>query len=159
MTDQAIDPARGAAPTPPRRRRCAASDDADDIPRIQAGGFGAIVEACAFEDDPGTPGQGRLWILSLLASRQAVDAIWGALITGKTVLLSLQGFGQVRPCALAGGPAGEGPRGWPAPVVKLRESQLSHCLIHPRCAHYGIRQKWDARPWRRVSRTTCNRSG
>lgn len=114
-------------------RRSAATDPADDLPRIQAGGFGATVEACAYDDDPANPAQKRLWLVSLFASRQAVDAIWSALIGGKAAMLSLRGYDQVRPCVLAS----EGPRGWPAPVVKLRESPLSHCLIHPRSAHYG----------------------
>jgi hypothetical protein len=119
----------GAAPC----RRCAATDDAADLPRLQAGGFGATVEAYALEDDPGVRGQARLWLVSLLASRQAVEAIWAALVTGKTALLSTRGIGPARPCALAP----EGPRGWPSPIVKLRESTLAHGLIHPRSAHYA----------------------
>lgn len=118
---------------PTLARRSAATDPAEDLPRIQAGGFGATVEACAYEDDPGNPGQRRLWLVSMVASRQATDAIWSALVGGKGALLSLRGFDQVRPCVLAP----EGPRGWPAPVVKLRQSQLSHCLIHPRSAGFG----------------------
>lgn len=123
---------RADAPARPPRR-CAASDDAADLPRIQAGGFGATVEAYALDDDPGVRGQARLWLVSLLASRQAVEAIWATLITGKTALLSTRGIGPARPCALAP----EGPRGWPAPIVKLRESAFAHCLIHPRSAHYA----------------------
>jgi len=119
----------GAAPC----RRCAATDDAGDLPRLQAGGFGATVEAYALDEDPGVRGQARLWLVSLLASRQAVEAIWAALITGKTALLSERGSGPARPCALAP----EGPRGWPSPIVKLRESTLAHGLIHPRSAHYA----------------------
>ncbi len=114
-------------------RRCAATDDAADLPRIQAGGFGATVEAYALDEDPGVRGQARLWLVSLLASRQAVEAIWAALITGKTALLSARALGPARPCALAP----EGPRGWPSPIVKLRESTLAHGLIHPRSAHYA----------------------
>ena len=114
-------------------RRCAATDDPVDLPRIQVGGFGATVEAYALEDDPGVRGQARLWLVSLLASRQAVEAIWAALITGKTALLSARGIGPARPCTLAS----EGPRGWPSPIVKLHESTLAHCLIHPRSAHYA----------------------
>lgn len=125
-------PARANAPARPPRR-CAATDDPADLPRIQAGGFGATVEAYALDDDPAVRGQARLWLVSLLASRQAVDAIWAALITGKTALLSERGVGPARPCALAP----EGPRGWPSPIVKLRESALAHCLIHPRSAHYA----------------------
>lgn len=119
----------GAAPC----RRCAATDDAGDLPRLQACGFGATVEAYALDEDPGVRGQARLWLVSLLASRQAVEAIWATLITGKTALLSTRGIGPARPCALAP----EGPRGWPSPIVKLRESTLAHCLIHPRSAHYA----------------------
>ncbi len=114
-------------------RRCAATDDAADLPRLQADGFGATVEAYALEDDPGVRGQARLWLVSLLASRQAVEAIWATLITGKTALLSARGIGPARPCTLAH----EGPRGWPSPIVKLHESTLAHCLIHPRSAHYA----------------------
>jgi len=114
-------------------RRCAATDDAADLPRIQVGGFGATVEAYALDEDPGVRGQARLWLVSLLASRQAVEAIWAALVTGKTALLSARGLGPARPCALAP----EGPRGWPSPIVKLRESTLAHGLIHPRSAHYA----------------------
>lgn len=114
-------------------RRCAATDDAADLPHLQAGGFGSTVEAYAIEDDPVQTGQARLWLVSLLASRQAVEAIWAALVTGKTALLSAGALGPARPCALAP----EGPRGWPSPIVKLRESALAHCLIHPRSAHYA----------------------
>lgn len=121
---------RPAVATP---RRCAATDDPADLPRLQAGGFGATVEAYALDDDPGTNGQARLWLVSLLASRQAVEAIWAALVTGKAALLSTRSLGPARPCALAP----EGPRGWPSPIVKLRESTLAHCLIHPRSAHYA----------------------
>lgn len=117
----------------PSRRRCAATDDAADLPRLQVGGFGATVEAYALDEDPGVRGQARLWLVSLLASRQAVEAIWAALITGKTALLSARGIGPARPCTLAS----EGPRGWPSPIVKLHESTLAHCLIHPRSAHYA----------------------
>lgn len=120
-------------PTVAMTRRCAATDDPADLPRLQAGGFGATVEAYALDDDPGTPGQARLWLVSLLASRQAVEAIWAALVTGKTALLSTRAVGPARPCALAP----EGPRGWPSPIVKLRESALAHCLVHPRSAHYA----------------------
>ena len=120
-------------PTVAVPRRCAATDDPADLPRLQASGFGATVEAYALDDDPGCPGQARLWLVSLLASRQAVEAIWAALVTGKSALLSTRTLGPARPCALAP----EGPRGWPSPIVKLRESALAHCLIHPRSAHYA----------------------
>lgn len=120
-------------PTVAVTRRCAATDDPADLPRLQAGGFGATVEAYALDDDPRSPGQARLWFVSLLASRQAVEAIWAALVTGKTALLSTRAVGPARPCALAP----EGPRGWPSPIVKLRESALAHCLVHPRSAHYA----------------------
>src|SRR5947208_4621911 len=101
-------------------RRCAATDAPADLPRLQAGGFGATVEAYALDDDPGCPGQARLWLVSLLASRQAVEAIWAALVTGKTALLSTRALDPARPCTLAP----EGPRGWPSPIIKLRESAL-----------------------------------
>jgi hypothetical protein len=127
MKDTTLHP---AVATP---RRCAATDDPADLPRLQAGGFGATVEAYALDGDPGCPGQARLWLVSLLASRQAVEAIWAALVTGKTALLSTRALGPARPCALAP----EGPRGWPSPIVKLRESALAHGLIHPRSAHYA----------------------
>ncbi len=114
-------------------RRYAATDDAADLPRIQVGGFGATVEAYALDDDPGVRGQACLWLVSLIASRQAVEAIWAALVTGKTALLSTRAVGPACPCALAP----EGPRGWPSPIVRLRESALAHCLIHPRAAYYA----------------------
>ncbi len=118
---------------PPRLpRRCAATDDPADLPRLQVGGFGATVEAYALDDDPGVRGQTRLWLVSLIASRQAVEAIWAALVTGKTALLSTRAVGPARPCALAP----EGPHGWPSPIVRLRDSALAHCLVHPRSAHY-----------------------
>lgn len=37
-------------------RRCAATDNPADLPRLQAGGFGATVEAYAIDDDPSVPG-------------------------------------------------------------------------------------------------------
>ncbi len=50
---------RADAPARLLHRR-AATDDASDLPRIQAGGFGATVEAYALDDDPGVRGQARL---------------------------------------------------------------------------------------------------
>jgi len=119
---------------PPRLpRRYAATDAAADLPRLQVGGFGATVEAYALDDDPSVPGQARLWLVSLIASRQAVEAIWAALVTGKTALLSTRAVGPACPCTLAP----EGPRGWQSPIVRLRESALAHCLIHPCAAYYA----------------------
>src|SRR4051812_39069657 len=78
------------------------------LPVLQAGGFGASVDAFAWEpDSDGNPLRMRPWIISLLGSQQAVKALWALLIKGETASLSFEA-GSARFCALAP----EGARGW-----------------------------------------------
>ena len=59
------------------------------LPVLQAGGFGASVDAFAWEPDPdASPPQMRLWLISLLGSQQAVKALWAHLVKGETATLS-----------------------------------------------------------------------
>jgi hypothetical protein len=78
------------------------------LPVLQAGGFGASVDAFAWEPAADTgPAQMRLWFVSLRGSQQAVKALWAYLIKGETAAPSTDS-GRAHFCVLAS----EGPRGW-----------------------------------------------
>lgn len=78
------------------------------LPVLQAGGFGASVDAFAWEPDPDTSSpKMRLWLISLLGTQQAVKALWARLVQGETATLSADASGA-RFCALAP----NGPRAW-----------------------------------------------
>lgn len=79
------------------------------LPILQAGGFGASVDAYAWEPDP-DQGQRlmRLWFLSLLGPQQAVKALWARLVKGEVATLSVETLGVARFCRLAA----DGPQAW-----------------------------------------------
>jgi hypothetical protein len=81
----------------------------DTLPVFQAGGFGASVEAFAWEVNP-YPGSAamRLWLVSLLGPQEAVKALWARLLKGEAGTMSFDKLGQARLCALASLGAG----GW-----------------------------------------------
>src|SRR5204862_4714309 len=87
----------------------AASADAASLPVLQAGGFGASVDAFAWEPDPDPAARRmRLCFVSLLGPQQALKALWARLLRGELATLSREALGQVYFCTLA--PAG--PRAW-----------------------------------------------
>src|SRR3954469_22570655 len=76
-------------------------NDSGPLPTLQAGGFGASVDAFAWEPDPDSSlPKVRLWLVSLLGSQQAVKALWAQLVKGDTATLGDPGAGA-RFCALA----------------------------------------------------------
>lgn len=103
------------------------SNEPDPLPVLQAGGFGACVDAFAWEPDPGVnPPRMCLWLVSLLGSQQAVKALWAQLIKGETATLSTEATG-VRFCALAS----EGARAWRFYRTSLPASGGYHGLLLP----------------------------
>jgi hypothetical protein len=65
------------------------------LPALQVGGFGASVDAFAWEPDPGPAARRmRLWFLSLLGPQQALKAIWARLLRGEVATLSREALGQ-----------------------------------------------------------------
>ena len=78
------------------------------LPILQAGGFGASVDAFAWEPDPAASHpKMHLWLISLLGSQQAVKALWAQLIKGETATLSNTAR-SAHFCTLAP----QGPRAW-----------------------------------------------
>jgi hypothetical protein len=110
-----------------------ASTDAAPLPVLQAGGFGASVDAFAWEPDPDVnPPRMRLWVVSLLGSQQAVKALWAHLIKGETATLSTDD-GSVHFCALAP----EGARGWRFFRASLPAAGGYHGLLLPELALFS----------------------
>ncbi|MCC6175646.1 MAG: hypothetical protein IT305_10115 [Chloroflexi bacterium] len=100
------------------------------LPVLQAGGFGASVDAFAWEpDSDANPPRMRLWLVSLLGSQQAVKALWAQLIQGETATLS-NDHGSSRFCVLAP----EGARGWRCFRASLPASGGYHGLLVPELA-------------------------
>ncbi|MCC6173835.1 MAG: hypothetical protein IT305_00915 [Chloroflexi bacterium] len=100
------------------------------LPSLQAGGFGATVDAYAWEPetDTSTPRM-RLWLISLLGSQQAVKALWAHLIKGETATLSTQG-GRAQFCALSI----QRPRAWRFFRASLPTSGGYHGMLVPEVA-------------------------
>lgn len=100
------------------------------LPSVHAGGFGATVDAYAWEPETvtGTPRM-RLWLISMLGSQQAVKALWAQLIKGETATLSIAG-GRAQFCALTS----EGPRAWRFFKAPLPTSGGYHGLLVPEVA-------------------------
>jgi hypothetical protein len=102
------------------------------LPVLQAGGFGASVDAFACEPDAdANPPRLRLWLVSLLGSQQAVKALWAQLIKGETATLSTDDA-SVRFCALAP----EGARAWRFFRASLPASGGYHGLLVPEMAMF-----------------------
>jgi len=103
------------------------------LPVLQAGGFGASVDAFAWEPAADTgPAQMRLWFVSLLGSQQAVKALWAHLIKGETAALSTDS-GRAHFCVLAS----EGPRGWRFFRASLPTVSAYHGVLVPEMALYA----------------------
>lgn len=100
------------------------------LPILQAGGFGASVDALTWEPDPAaSPPRMRLWFVSLLGSQQAVKALWVRLVKGETGTLTIDDIG-VRFCSLAP----EGARAWRFFRASLPASGGYHGLLVPEVA-------------------------
>mgnify|MGYP001013622374 CR=1 FL=1 len=100
------------------------------LPVLQAGGFGASVDAYAWEPDPSaSPPRMRLWFVSLLGSQQAVKALWARLVKGEAGTLTIDDVGA-RFCALAP----EGVRAWRFFRASLPASGGYHGLLVPEVA-------------------------
>ena len=116
-----------------------------DQPTITANGFHAVVEAYAADEPPehAEPGAalppGRLWLLSLLGSRQAVRAIWATLISPQGTAIITEGArrGTYRLATAGGGwrweaaalPATGGYHGLLLPASALRVDAGLHFLL------------------------------
>jgi hypothetical protein len=81
----------------------------DELPTLTAGGFGAAVDAYAWEPHPDAERREmRLWFLSLLGAQQALKALWARLLKGELATLRVEALGHAQFCGLAP----EGARGW-----------------------------------------------
>ena len=104
------------------------------LPILQAGGFSASVDACAWEPDPDPAAHGvRLWFLSLLGSQEAVKALWARLLKGETATLTREIPRATRFCTLAP----EGPRRWRFLSARLRTVAGFHGVLVPEAALYA----------------------
>ena len=103
------------------------------LPVLQAGGFGASVDAFAWEPDP-DPAARRmwLWLVSLLGPQQAVKALWARLVKGELATLSREALGDARFCLLAP----EGPRGWRFLTASLPAAAAYQGVLVPEAARY-----------------------
>lgn len=101
---------------------------------VQAGGFGASLDALAGEPDSAseTPRM-WLWFVSLIGSQQALKAIAARLLKGDVVAISCEALGQVRFCALAH----QGPKGWRTFTAKLPASGGYQLVLLPEVARLG----------------------
>lgn len=101
---------------------------ASRLPSLQAAGFTAYVDAFAAEPAPDPETQlTRLHVLSLLGSKQAVQAIWARLIKGEPVTLSRGMFGATLLCTLNLA----SPRGWKLFTASLPAVAGYHALLVP----------------------------
>ena len=107
----------------------------EPFPLLQAGGFTVHVDAFAWEPDadPVTNPM-RLRFLSLLGSKQAVQAIWARLVKGEPATLSRAAFRITRICHLAT----ECPRGWRFLTVSLPSSAGYHGVLVPEMALFTV---------------------
>ncbi|MFN8632927.1 MAG: hypothetical protein U0893_03665 [Chloroflexota bacterium] len=121
MDDDHNEKLRSAASTPDGPAEPAS------LPVLQAGGFGASVDALAWEpDSAASPPRMRLWFVSLLGSQQAVKALWARLVKGEAGTLTIDDI-DVRFCALAP----EGARAWRFFRASLPTSGGYHGLLVP----------------------------
>jgi hypothetical protein len=100
----------------------------DPFPVIQASGFTAHVDAFAaeLEPDPSTH-LTCLHFLSLLGSKQAVQAIWARLVKGEPATLSREVLETSLLCTL--NPLG--PRGWKLSTASLPGAAGYHAVLVP----------------------------
>ena len=105
-----------------------------ELPTLHAGGFGASVDALAWEPEPDPEARRmRLWFVSLLGAQQAVKALWARLLKGETATVRWEALGRSRFCALAP----EGPRTWRFLTASQPASAGYQGLLLPEAAVYG----------------------
>ena len=103
------------------------------LPVLHVGGFGASVDAFAWEPEPdANPERMCLWLVSLLGSQQAVKAVWAHLIKGETATLSSSG-GGAHFCSLAP----EGARNWRFFKASLPAASAYHGILVPELAVFS----------------------
>lgn len=103
------------------------------LPVLQAGGFGASVDAAAWDPDQDVNlPRMRLWLVSLLGSQQTVKALWAQLVKGETATLST-GDSSVHFCAQAS----EGARSWRFFRASLPAAGGYHGLLLPEVALFS----------------------
>jgi hypothetical protein len=136
----------------PGRSNCAQSGGhAPGLPVLQAAGFSAHLDACAWEPpqtqpgEPGHPGDestarhAQLWFVSLLGAQQAVKALWARLVKGERATLRLPAAGgleRVQFCALARTSSG-GPVSWRFFSAGLPAAAGHHGAVVPAIALYA----------------------
>jgi hypothetical protein len=104
------------------------------LPVLQAGGFGASVDAFAWEPDPDPAARCmRLWFVSLLGPHQALKALWARLVKGELATLSRGVLGQVHFCTLAP----EGPRAWRSFTASLPTAAGHQLVLIPEAARHA----------------------
>jgi hypothetical protein len=104
------------------------------LPVLQAGGFGASVDAFACEPNlDENPPRMRLWLISLLGSQQAVKALWAHLVKGETATLISQDA-SAHFCDLAP----EKPRGWRFFRASLPAASAYHGVLVPEMALFSM---------------------
>ena len=101
------------------------------LPVLQAGGFGASVDAYAWEPDLDRASrQMRLWFLSLLGPQQSLKAIWARLLRGEVATLSQEALGSAHFCVLAE----REPRTWHSFSATLPGAGGHHLVLLPDAA-------------------------
>jgi hypothetical protein len=106
--------------------------DTASLPVLQAGGFGASVDAFAWEPDPAARRM-RLWFVSLLGPQQALKALWARLVRSELATLSREALGQVYFCTLAP----EGPRAWRSFTASLPAAAGHQFVLLPDAARHA----------------------
>src|SRR5215218_5975025 len=108
--------------------------DTASLPVLQAGGFGANIDAFAWEPDPDPAARRmRLWFVSLLGPQQALKALWARLVKGELATFSCEALGQVHFCALTT----EGPRSWRAFTAALPGASGHQLVLLPEAARHA----------------------
>jgi hypothetical protein len=104
---------------------------------LQAGGFGASVDAFAWEpESAASPPRMRLWFVSLLGSQQSVKALWARLVKGEMGTLTV-GDIDAHFCTLAP----EGVRAWRFFRASLPASGGYHGLLVPEVALFTAERR------------------
>jgi hypothetical protein len=108
--------------------------EGSSLPVLQAAGFGASVDAVAWElQSEADTHHLCLWFLSLLGPQQSVKALWARLVKGEVASLSFEDLGSACFCALAP----EGPRSWRFFGASLPAAAGYHGVLVPEKALYG----------------------
>ena len=117
---------------------------AEPLPVLEASGFSAHVDACAWEPATAHPadqqgevaGHDRLWLVSLLGAQQSLKALWARLLQGERVTLRVPaegGLEEVRFCTLARATA-HGPVSWRLFSASLPHAAGYHAVVAPAIA-------------------------